>query len=78
MSNKLRIVSAVTLEKLLFLLGFKAVRRKGSHVFYRHEDGRYTTIPHHPGRDLSRSLIRTILRQIGLSIEEYIELLDKL
>jgi len=35
----------MTLVKVLVKLGFKLVRQKGSHVFYRYQDGRYTTIP---------------------------------
>jgi len=76
--SKLPITNAQTLEKLLFKLGFEIIRSKGSHVFYRHPDGRYTTIPHHKGRDLSRPLIRSIIRQIDLSTEEYIQLLLEL
>ncbi len=53
-------------------------RRKGSHSFYRHPDGRYTTLPHHKGRVIGRSLTREILRQIKLTPEQYTELLDKL
>jgi predicted RNA binding protein YcfA (HicA-like mRNA interferase family) len=41
------------MEKLLRRLGFDIVRQKGSHVFYRHPDGRTTTLPNHPGRDLA-------------------------
>jgi predicted RNA binding protein YcfA (HicA-like mRNA interferase family) len=69
--SKLKIVSASKLEKLILRLGFKKVRRKGSHVFYRHPDGRITTIPHHKGRVLARPLIREILREIEISIEDY-------
>jgi predicted RNA binding protein YcfA (HicA-like mRNA interferase family) len=58
------------MERLLFDLGFKKIRQKGSHAFYRHSDGRVTTIPHHPG-DLKRPLIRKILRDINLPVEEY-------
>jgi len=47
-------VNAAKMEKLLINLGFEKVKQKGSHVSYRHPDGRYTTIPHHPGRMLSR------------------------
>jgi predicted RNA binding protein YcfA (HicA-like mRNA interferase family) len=56
--SKLLITDAITLEKVLIKLGFKLVRQKGSHVFYRHQDGRYTTIPHHGKKDLARPLIR--------------------
>jgi len=51
--SKLQIINAKTMEKLLFLLGFKKVRQKGSHAFYWQKDGRITTIPHHKGRVLA-------------------------
>jgi hypothetical protein len=34
--------------------------------------------PHHKGRDIGRSLTRAILRQIAITPEEFIELLDKI
>jgi hypothetical protein len=37
------------------------VRQGGSHVLYRHPDGRTTTLPSHPGSDLARPLVREIL-----------------
>lgn len=75
--SKLPLVDAKTLEKILLELGFEIKRQKGSHVFYRHSDGRYTTIPHHKGRDIGRSLTRDILRQIRITPEEFVDLLDK-
>ncbi len=74
--SKLPLLDAKTFEKLLLSLGFEIKRQKGSHVFYRHADGRYTTLPHHKGRDIGRSLIREILRQIKITPEEFIELLE--
>ncbi|MCZ7393836.1 MAG: type II toxin-antitoxin system HicA family toxin [Candidatus Methanoperedens sp.] len=74
----LRIIDARKMEKLLLKLGFQKVRQKGSHVFYRHPDGRTTSVPHHPGRDLARPLIKEILREIELSVDEYNEYLKKL
>jgi len=59
------------MEKLLFRLGFERVRQKGSHVFYRHPDGRVTTVPHHKGRMLARPLVRKILREIRITVEQY-------
>jgi len=59
------------LKNYCYSVGFKLVRQKDSHIFYRHADGRYTTLPHHKGRDLCRPLIRTIL-----TVEEYNELLN--
>jgi len=66
------------MEKVLLGLGFKPVRQKGSHVFYRHPDGRTTTVPHHPGRNLARPLIREILREIKLSPDQFREVLEKI
>ncbi len=76
--SRLPLVDAKTMEQLLLRLGFEKVRQKGSHVFYRHNDGRTTTIPHHPGRNLARPLIREILREIELSPEQFNEELKKL
>ena len=76
--SRLRIIDARKMEKLLFKLGFERVRQKGSHVFYRHPDGRTTSVPHHRGRDLARPLIKEILREIELNSEEYEEYLRKL
>ena len=75
--SKLPVVSAKELEKILLKLGFEITRQKGSHRFYKHPDGRYTTIPHHPGEDISRPLIRAILREIELDVDEYIRLLNE-
>ncbi len=69
--SKLPIVDARTMDRILRAFGFTPVRQKGSHAFYRHPDGRTTTVPHHSGRDLARPLIREILREIEVSAEEF-------
>ena len=75
--TKLILINARKMEKFLLKLGFKKVRQKGSHAFYKHLDGRYTTVPHHKGRVLARPLIREILKEIEISIEEYNKYLKK-
>lgn len=77
MSSRLPIIKVKTFEKLLILLGFEIKRRSGSHVFYRHPDGRYTTLPHHGNQDLGRSLTRQILREIEIKPEEFKDLLEQ-
>jgi len=76
--SKLPIIDAPTMERILFRLGFTRTRQKRSHRFYRHLDGRTTTVPHHPGSDLARPLIREILREIELSLEEFQKLLQEI
>lgn len=68
-------IDAAAMARILFELGFAAVRQKGSHVYYRHPDGRTTTLPHHKGRDLARPLLREILREIDLPPDELRKLL---
>lgn len=75
--TKVKLVNARKMEKILLKLGFKKVRQRGSHVFYKHPDGRYTTIPHHGGRVLARPLIKEILKEIEMSVDEYHEYLKK-
>jgi len=53
-------------------LGFVEVRQRGSHKQYRHADGRGTTVPFHPGRDLSPVLLRQIAKDIGMNVQESI------
>ncbi len=75
--TRLPIVNFKTMEKVLLNLGFQVIRQKGSHVFYRHPDGRTTTLPHHLGRDLARPLVREILREIDLAPDQFREELEK-
>ncbi len=49
---------------------FQIVRTRGSHVFLRHEDGRVTTVPVHSGETIGPGLLRSILRDVELSVDE--------
>ncbi|MCX5706067.1 MAG: type II toxin-antitoxin system HicA family toxin [Candidatus Omnitrophica bacterium] len=57
---------------ILERLGFERIRQKGSHIYMRHPDGRSTVVPFHKGEDIGRGLLRTILREIELSWEDFI------
>lgn len=58
---------------ILRKLGFGEVRQRGSHVQFRHSDGRGTTVPVHKGRDISPVLLRKIAQDIKLTVEEFLE-----
>jgi predicted RNA binding protein YcfA (HicA-like mRNA interferase family) len=62
------------MDRVLKKLGFARVRQRGSHVFYRHADGRTTTVPHHKGRDLAVPLVRAILGDIRMSPDDFMRL----
>lgn len=58
--------------RILESLGFKEVRQRGSHRQYRHQDGRVTPVPYHPGRDIFPILLRQVARDIGLTVDEFL------
>ena len=52
-------------------LGFRRIRSRGSHERWIHEDGRATTIPIHGGREIGAPLFYRLIRQLGVSAEEF-------
>ena len=75
--TRLPIINFKTMNKVLLKLCFVQIRQKGSHIFYRHPDGRTTTVPNQPGRDMARPLIREILREIEITPEQFKKELEK-
>lgn len=61
--------------KLLRGIGFEKVRQEGSHIFFKHPDGRTTVIPFHAGKDIGRGLLREILDDIKLTPKDLQKLL---
>lgn len=55
--------------------GFQVARVAGSHHVMRHPDGRGTTVPVHPGRDIAKGTLRGILADAGLTVAEFQKLL---
>jgi len=56
-------------------IGFVEKRQKGSHLILWHEKYRRTTIVALHGRDMPPPTLKEILKQAGLSEEEFRELL---
>ena len=61
--SKLPFLNPKELFRILEKLGFQLIRQKGSHMFFRHKDGRTTVIPNHPGEDIDRGLLNKIIRK---------------
>lgn len=73
---KLPQISAIEFLKILNKIGFKVLRQVWSHIFLKHNDGRTTTVPNHPGEKLDRGLLNKILKKdIQISREEFEKLL---
>ena len=49
---KLPQLTAIQLAKIIAKSGFEFIRQEGSHMFFRHSDGRTTIIPNHPGEKI--------------------------
>ena len=68
-------VDAARLIRALKRAGFVEHEQRGSHLTLKHPlNGHRTTVPVHGG-DVRRDLMKAILRQAGLSEEEFRELL---
>ncbi len=67
---KLIPISPKKFIKILKKLGFIMRDAEGSHIFFRHSDGRTTVIPIH-NKDISKGLLRKILNDIQLTVENY-------
>ena len=71
--GKVPVLSPQEVIKILRRLGFEEVRQRGSHKQFRHPDGRGTTVPFHKGRDITPTLLRKIARDIGLTVDQFLE-----
>ena len=54
--------------------GFAVVRIKGSHHFLKHSDGRCTVVPVHAGEIIGPGLMKTILDDAEITVEQFLEL----
>ena len=72
---KLPILRAREMVRALERIGFRQLRQSGSHIFFKHLDGRTTLVSRHDREDIGRGLLRQILREIELTPEEFSEYL---
>jgi predicted RNA binding protein YcfA (HicA-like mRNA interferase family) len=72
---KLPTVTAKETISALEKIGFSVIRQKGSHVRLKHKDNRVVTVPVHGNKNLGKGLLRKILRDAELTVEEFLELL---
>jgi predicted RNA binding protein YcfA (HicA-like mRNA interferase family) len=63
------------LVRALESAGFTVERTRGSHLFLKHTDGRATAVPIHSGETIGPGLLRAILRDVELSVDELVRLL---
>lgn len=76
MSDRIPPLTAEKLLRILFKLGFKPKRRKGSHLILA-KSNRLIVVPVHKGREIPRGTLGNILKQAGISKQEFLKLLKK-
>ena len=75
---KLPIISGKDLVKAFAKIGYEVDHQTGSHIILRHNipPHRRLTIPNH--KEIAKGTLRAIIRQAGLSREEFFSLMDKI
>jgi len=74
--SKLPVISGEKAVKCFEMLGYVVVRQKGGHIRMRHESDKSRkplTIPKH--KVLGKGLLRKLLRDAEISVEEFNKLL---
>lgn len=74
--SKLRELSYREVTKRLRRLGFRFYRQgKGAHeLWVRDADGRVVPVPRYKGKNIRKGTVRAIIREVGVSVEEFMEL----
>lgn len=72
---QLPVVSGRDVVRVLEKIGYVQDRQKGSHIILRQSTSPYRriTVPDH--REIAKGTLRAIIRQAGLSVEEFGRLL---
>jgi predicted RNA binding protein YcfA (HicA-like mRNA interferase family) len=73
--SRLPAITGLALIKALQKAGFEVLRRKGSHHFLRHLDGRCTVVPVHRGETIGRGLMAQIIRDCEMTRDDLLKLI---
>lgn len=73
MSPKLPRLSGKGVVRALSRAAFAKTGQRGSHVKFRHEDGRTVIVPMH--RELAHGALASIIRQEGMTADQLTDLL---
>lgn len=73
--SKLPVVSGMKVVKALAKIGYEIDHQTGSHMILRQKEAphRRLTVPRH--KEIAKGTLRALIRQAGLTVEEFLELL---
>ncbi len=72
--SRLPVCSGADAVKAFRRLGYEVDHQTGSHIILRHPSQRRLTVPNH--HELAKGTLRALIREAGLSKEQFAELLD--
>jgi predicted RNA binding protein YcfA (HicA-like mRNA interferase family) len=67
---KLPRVTARQIVRALEKAGFSLARQSGSHMIYKNAEGKRVTVPFHASKTLHPKILKSILRDADLRIED--------
>jgi len=72
---KLPVVSGIKVVKALTKVGYELDHQTGSHMILRKREPPHLriTVPNH--KEIAKGTLRSIIREAGLSVEEFVRLL---
>lgn len=71
---KLPKLTGKEIAEIIEKFGFVYSHTTGSHMMYKHVDGRRTTIPYHPGEEIGPGLLNKIIKKdLGITREKFLE-----
>ena len=71
--SRLPVCSGQDAIRVFQKLGYEVDHQTGSHIILRHPQTRRLTVPNH--RELAKGILRALIREAGLTKEEFINLL---
>ena len=73
--TRLPVVSGREAVRAFVKIGYREDRQTSSHIILRHQDPphRRLTVPDH--KELARGTLRSLIREAGLTVEEFVVLL---
>jgi len=71
--SRLPVCSGQDAIRVFQKLGYEVDHQSGSHIILRHPQTRRLTVPNH--RELAKGTLRALIREAGLTKEEFINLL---
>jgi predicted RNA binding protein YcfA (HicA-like mRNA interferase family) len=77
MSERLPRITSKEIIRIIERGGFTLSRSSGSHHIYKNAAGRRTTVPVHAGKILHPKVLKSILWEMDMSVEQLIKELAK-